>query len=268
MKIVFNMVGGSFQHAPSSCGWEIPKHIEWNKTDHSGPVSIHIDGEVLTRSVDKSKLNIGWFCESPWFTRPYTKLLDNPTIKQRVLSDFQYVFSNDYELIQRHPEITYLLPHAFTWCKDRKIFPKTKLWSIIASNKTEAPGHKLRHLIVDTYKEHLDVFGSGYKRIESKNEGLDDYRFSFSIENIVAEGYWTEKVVDCFVTGTIPIYWGANSISDFFLEEGIVRISDNFDLSIYNEDFYNSKKDIIEENFKRSINLPLPEDYIYLHYLK
>jgi hypothetical protein len=142
------------------------------------------------------------------------------------------------------------------------------MWSIIASGKKEAPGHKLRHLIVDTYGEHLNIFGSGYKQINSKNEGLNDYRYSFAIENIIAEGYWTEKIVDCFSTGTIPIYWGAKSVSDFFIEDGIIRINDNFDLSICDEDFYNSKKSIIEENFNRAINLPLPEDYIYLHYIK
>lgn len=268
MNIEFNMVGGSFQHAPSSCGWEIPKFVKWNKTDHSGPVSIHIDGEVFTAPVNKSKLNIGWFCESPWFTRPYTKLLDNSRIKSRVLSDFKYIFTNDMELIKRHPELTYLLPHAVTWCKERRIFPKNKMYSIIASNKKEAPGHQLRHMIVDAYKNYVEVFGSGYKKIESKNEGLNDFRFSFAIENIIVEGYWTEKIVDCFATGTMPIYWGANSVSDYFIEEGILRINDEFDLSKYNENYYESKKEIVEENFQRAINLPLPEDYIYLNYLK
>lgn len=268
MKTVINMIGGGFQHAYSSCAWEHPKHVEWNKTDHSAPISIHIDGEVFSVPVDKTKLNIAWFCESPWFTRPYTKNLDNPKIKERILSDFSLIFSNDKELISRHPEVKYLLPHAFTWCENRDIYPKTKLWSIIASGKNDAPGHKFRHNIIKTYKEYLSVFGRGYKEISSKNEGLNDFRFSFAVENIKAEGYWTEKIVDCFATGTIPIYWGANSVSEYFLEEGIVRINEEFDLSIYDEDYYNSKLDIIKENFDRALNLPLPEDYIYLNYLK
>lgn len=266
--IEFNMIGGGFQHAYSSCGWEHPKYVKWNKTDHSAPISVHIDGEVFSVPINKYKLNIAWFCESPWYTRLYTKLLDNPEIKQRVLTDFKFIFTNDYELTKKHPELTYLLPHAFTWCSNRSIFPKNKMYSIIASSKREAPGHQLRHTIVDTYKDYIEVFGGGYRKIKSKNEGLNDFRFSFAIENIIAEGYWTEKVVDCFSTGTIPIYWGAQSISNFFLEEGIVRLTDNFDLTLYNKDYYNSKISVIKENFKRAINLPLPEDYIYLNYLK
>lgn len=268
MKFPINMIGGSFSHALSSCGWEIPKYVEWNKSDHSAPVSIHIDGEVFTAPVDKSKLNIGWFCESPWFTRPYTQLLDKPDVKERVLEKFKWIFTNDKELIGRHPELTYLLPHAVTWCKDKAVFPKNKMYSIIASSKKEAPGHQLRHIVVDTFQEVVEVFGSGYKKIESKNEGLNDFRYSFAIENIIAEGYWTEKVVDCFATGTIPIYWGANSLSDFFLEEGIIRINDDFDLTLYDEEYYNSRYNVVQENFERAVNLPLPEDYIYLHYIK
>jgi hypothetical protein len=268
MKPVFNMIGGGFLHAPSSCGWEHPKYIEWNKKDQSASVSVYIDSEVLTPVVDKSKFNIAWFCESPWINRRYTQHFDNLELKEKLLSNFDLIFSCDKEFIEKHPEVKYLLPHAFTWCKDRNVFPKIKMWSIIASGKTEAPGHKLRHLIVDTYKDHLSVFGSGYKKIDSKNEGLNDFRFSFAIENVKVEGYWTEKIVDCFATGTIPIYWGANSVSEYFLEDGIVRINDEFDLSVCNEDFYKSKLDVIKENFDRAINLPLPEDYIYLHYLK
>ena len=268
MKIEFNMIGGGFQHAFSSCGWERPKYVEWNKTDKSAPISVYIDSEVLTPTVDKSKFNIAWFCESPWVNKHYTHHFDNPESKERILSNFDLLFSCDREFITKHPEVKYLLPHAFTWCEERNVFPKTKNWSIIASSKTEAPGHKLRHAIVEMYQGHLNVFGIGYNKIKSKNEGLNDFRFSFAIENVKVEGYWTEKIVDCFATGTIPIYWGANSVSEYFLEEGIVRIKDEFDLSIYVEEFYNSKIDIVRENFNRAINLPLPEDYIYLNYLK
>jgi hypothetical protein len=262
------MIGGGFQHADSSCGWEIPKYVEWNKGNRSADVSIHIDGTIFTEPVDPSKLNIGWFCESPYYLRFILPNLDNPGIKQRIVNDFDYIFTNDKTIISKHPEFKYLLPHAFTWCKDRAVFPKTKNWSIIASEKKDAPGHHLRHEVVQAYGPFIEVFGRGYKKIDSKNEGLNDFRYSFAIENIITEGYWTEKVVDCFATGTIPIYWGANSVNEYFLEEGILRLNDEFDLSLFATDYYNERIDIVRENFERAINLPLPEDYIFLHYLK
>lgn len=45
---------------------------------------------------------------------------------------------------------------------------------------------------------------------------LSQYKFSLCYENFDgANGYITEKLFDCFVAGTVPIYWGANNISKY-----------------------------------------------------
>lgn len=262
------MIGGGFQHAYSSCGWEHPKYVEWDKHFHESPVSIHIDESIFSIAPKKDKLNIAWFCESPYFMRPHASKLDIPHVKSTLLESYKFIFSSDKETIKKHPEIKYAPPHARAWVDEKKIFPKSKLVSIIASSKKDAPGHQLRHIVVDTYREFLDVFGGGYNPVKSKNEGLNDYMFSFAIENIKTDGYFTEKISDCFATGTIPIYWGDDSISEYFIEDGIVRLTDDFDPSILTKELYESKKDVIQENFNRVLQLPLPEDYIYLNYLK
>jgi hypothetical protein len=46
--------------------------------------------------------------------------------------------------------------------------------------------------------------------------------YSIVIENCQEVGYFTEKIVDCFMCGTIPIYWGANNIGDYFDSEGVL----------------------------------------------
>lgn len=267
-KLTLNMIGGGFQHAFSSCGWNHPKHVVWDKTTHTSPISIHIDAGVFEIVPDKSKLNIAWFCESPYFMWPYTKKFDIPDVKEWALKTYKFIFTSDKELLKKHPELTYVIPHAHPWIQDRKIFSKTKLTSIIASAKKEAPGHILRHSVIDTYGDFIDTFGGGYNPIKLKEEGLKDYMFSFSIENIQSDGYFTEKICDCFATGTIPIYWGDKTISDHFLTEGIICLEDGFDSSFLTKEFYESKKSFIEENFHKAINLPISEDYIYLNYIK
>jgi hypothetical protein len=262
------MIGGGFQHADSSCGWEFPKHIQWDKTGRSGNISVHIDDSIFNVLPDKTKFNIAWFCESPAITKPYADLLDNEYTKEKILNNFNLIFTSDKSVLKKHKELKYLIPHAFPWVEEKKIFEKLKKIYIIASGKNFFPGHILRHNIIEIYKNYINVFGNGYFPIKSKNEGLNDFMFSFAIENITAAGYFTEKVTDCFATGTVPIYWGDETINDYFLEDGIVRLNDDFDLSSLTEDFYHSKKEIIKENFVRSINLPLPEDYIYLNYFK
>ena len=262
------MIGGGFQHAFSSCGWNHPKEIVWDKTTHNSSISVHIDAAVFDILPNKSKLNIAFFCESPYFMRPYSARFDNPTVKAWALENYKWIFTSDKGVLKKHPEFKYIIPHAHPWIQDRAIFPKTKLASIIASAKRESPGHQLRHIVVKNYGDSIDAFGGGYKPIKLKGEGLNDYMFSFAIENVEIEGYFTEKITDCFACGTIPIYWGDPTISDHFVEEGIVRLNDGFDGSCLTQEFYESKMSYIKENFERVVNFPIPEDYIYLNYLK
>jgi hypothetical protein len=42
------------------------------------------------------------------------------------------------------------------------------------------------------------------------------------IESCQEPGYFTEKIIDCFLTGTIPIYWGDPNIRDIFNPGGIL----------------------------------------------
>lgn len=42
------------------------------------------------------------------------------------------------------------------------------------------------------------------------------------IENIRADFYFSAKLINCFVHGAVPIYWGAPSIAMFFNISGII----------------------------------------------
>jgi hypothetical protein len=117
------------------------------------------------------------------------------------------------------------LPLAYSWIgKTITIENKRdKLISLIASEKQKMSGHKLRHEIINTLpKESFEVLGRGYKPFVNKADGLTPYMYSIVIENCQEVDYFTEKIVDCFMCGTIPIYWGANNIGDHFDSEGVL----------------------------------------------
>jgi hypothetical protein len=50
--------------------------------------------------------------------------------------------------------------------------------------------------------------------VPSKLEALSRDTFSISFENLVIDGWVTEKIFDCFAVGTIPVYWGARDIEE------------------------------------------------------
>ena len=48
----------------------------------------------------------------------------------------------------------------------------------------------------------------------SKSETLGKYTFALCFENMILKGWITEKIFDCLLTGTIPIYLGAPNIKE------------------------------------------------------
>jgi hypothetical protein len=122
--------------------------------------------------------------------------------------------------------------------------PKTKLISVIASDKRQAPGHRARYEFVERLKQHfgdrLDVFGWGGREIPDKWDGIAPYKYHIAIENNAQPDYWTEKLSDCYLAGAFPIYYGAPNIHDYFPadclrwieitkpEEAIARIDETF----------------------------------------
>ena len=106
---------------------------------------------------------------------------------------------------------------------------KTHSCSIISSGKTDLVGHKLRHQVIAWLRArdyNVDVLGRGYNPFEHKQDGLLPYTYSVIIENVQEPDYFTEKLLDCFICGTIPVYWGAPNISHYFKSDGMVICND------------------------------------------
>lgn len=105
---------------------------------------------------------------------------------------------------------------------------KTKQVSTVMSTKSHLPGHRERLEFISHAEmgiSDLDRFGRGTEReIEAKEEGLEEYRYSFAIENSQQVDYFTEKLFDCLLTWTIPIYSGAPNIDSIFPSEAILQI--------------------------------------------
>jgi len=79
---------------------------------------------------------------------------------------------------------------------------------------------------------------------DSKIEMFKDSQYSLVIENSREDNYFTEKLCDCLITKTIPIYYGAPNISEYFditgwiilTNESITELSDK--LSILTPEYY------------------------------
>lgn len=146
--------------------------------------------------------------------------------------------------------------------------------SFLCGAKQRIEGHHLRHRLHKRENEinipkqwyyTLDdyQFNEGNHTIiqyEGQSPGSEKKKlwnsmFSICIENSSNKGYHTEKIIDAFLSKTIPIYWGCPDLEElgydsngFFYcnnEDEIITIAN----SLTPEDYFNRKK-AIEYNFK------------------
>jgi len=92
--------------------------------------------------------------------------------------------------------------------------------SLIASEKNDLEGHKLRHKLISFDKSHahqlLKPLGRAYERFDDMVAALAPFRYSVVIENCIEPHLFTEKILNCLACKTIPIYWGHESVKQYF----------------------------------------------------
>jgi len=149
---------------------------------------------------------------------------------------------------------------------EQKVHEKTKLFSIIASFKNSTSGQMLRHQVIGLNNPKLDVYGENFIKLgpeKHKIDGTKDYAFNVVLENEPWEYYFTEKLIDCLRTGSIPIYRGCTNIHEFFDTRGFYLVNSldeiNHLLNTLTIDDYNSKLEYVHKNFE------LAEQYTRLY---
>ena len=112
----------------------------------------------------------------------------------------------------------------------KRIRTKSKVMSIIISQKTFAPGHLYRHEIVNNLLLNnlpVDIYGRGCHLHKSTTnikgeftdvEPYEDYLFTICIENFQNNHYISEKIMTPLMYDCKPIYIGCKNIKEYFNE--------------------------------------------------
>jgi len=121
--------------------------------------------------------------------------------------------------------------------------PRSKRLAIILSNKALTDGHKARlrlaEQIAAALGDAVDVFGIGldaskfsgrYKGIAGDHKSrcrynvLVQYQYVLACENAQHNNYFTEKVMDAWLAGAIPLYWGAPNLDKFVPRDSFIAL--------------------------------------------
>jgi hypothetical protein len=160
------------------------------------------------------------------------------------------------------------IPFGSSWItEDISIKHRDKKFELghLCGDKLLSYGHSMRHELFSREKEFKIPTKFKFKgetilpaALVTKEEIFGDPMFAIVIENTSHNGYFSEKITDCMMLKTIPIYWGCSNINLFYNPNGIITFQNPDDLiRIANEltiDDYNSRKKVIEENFARVKN--------------
>lgn len=127
---------------------------------------------------------------------------------------------------------------------EKRIVPyeKKKLLCNISGCKSSRNEKELYSARVDVIKymkdrPDFDFYGDdgwrvlGYKNFggacESKFDTYQNYRFALSLENVRdVPGYISEKILDCFVAGIVPVYSGGRGVDRFIPKECYINYFD------------------------------------------
>lgn len=267
MKDKISILDSNFRHSKSKyCSdFQFSENFEWDRSLSEVSEIIVITDDYLQHNISSKLIKVAWLIEPISIKKQTYEFIKKNT------NMFDFILTHEKSLLGLSENI-YYVPFGGCWIeeKDQYIYSKSKDISIIASSKSQTEGHILRQKVISEYSEYMDVYGKGRNEIELKIDGLKDYRFSIVIENCKRDYYFTEKLIDCFKTGTIPIYWGCPSINNFFDVNGMI-LFDNWTelkdiIKICDESLYLDKFEYVKNNFLLSTKYVLPDEHIYNFY--
>ena len=167
--------------------------------------------------------------------------------------DFADKHIGTYYIGYKHPKLTNPLfkeHHGFIWHTDhpppeRETMIKNStnnVISLIISKKLQAPGHVYRHKLATFILSNnlpIDIWGNGTAQLGAKfpnkknikgpfkdKEPYEAYSLSICIENHRHPHYFSEKISNCFICNTTPIYLGCTQIETYFPNQ-LIHLSGN-----------------------------------------
>ncbi len=266
---------GCFKHIkkPNSLmGYGDPKHIKWYRGGLYRDITVYTDHFLPSAHLDNndSRIQCAWLIEPNTInTRGYAAVEVNHQY-------YDYIISHNMAFLSKFPK------EKRVWCPaagsslykhEWEIYPKDKLVLTVVGDKKRSVGHRLRHEVAA--KLRLDVIGRGFKPFapEKRAETYAPYMYQVAIHNTPVGDYWSDILIDCFATGTVPIIWGSRYLKKYFDMKGIICF-DTLDqlesiLRQISEKDYKSRKQAIKTNFEvAKRDYRIIEDYLYKTFFK
>jgi hypothetical protein len=271
------IVDKSFAQDAGTVAGVVPKYVKWKRDllDQSQPVFF------CNESLNELTYN-------NWTGEIYGLLFESPAILPKTydlvptyIDKLKYLFTPNADLIKAYPEKARYIPGGGVWNSvnansiENTFTAKQFLVSMLSSSKMMCGLHHFRLNVANMLKQneelspHVCIQNPG--EYINPSETLKRYCYSVIIENHISDNYFTEKILNCFATGVIPIYFGAKNIDYFFDGSGILKFHSLDSLAkilgTLSFDGWERKVPVLKENMRLAkTKYRCIEDYMFMNY--
>lgn len=151
-------------------------------------------------------------------------------------------------------------PYLLAYCNSNAVTEREDMFNLFVEKTSSDVCHSLGKNYGKYKSTQQKKTGGGWGGDELI-ESYQKYKFVIAMENKRVDGYVTEKILNAFYSGAVPVYWGSDNINDFFNKKAFINVSDyetfeqcvdyvvNMDdetrLQMVNEPIYNPDNDLI-----------------------
>ena len=215
-------------------------------------ISVTMDSIVHDRDAD---INVLVQCEPPnLYIDFYNMVVNN-------WRNFDLVLAYD-ERILAIPEINAIeFCPVGSWISKDLTLQKTNQISYLMSSKINGNDYHMRFMIMRWLQQNSlpnweILWHRSPPRVPDKNKFFTQAKFNIACENQVMNNMFTEKLIDCFKTRTVPLYYGCQNLDRYFNPKGVLSFNtiDEFKelITSLRPEMYDEMMPYIEENYELS----------------
>jgi len=189
-------------------------------------------------------------CEPPALYRAFVDMVKSTHEK------FDLVLTYNPELLTLPNAEEFLCISA--WVDELQLAKRDQI-TYLMSSKILTAEHRMRFQILRRVEHSSKIRDFEFlmhrnpPEIPNKNMIFENAKFNIACENHIFPNMFTEKLIDCFRTKTVPIYYGCPNIEKFFNPKGIIPFwnIEQFEQIMANitPEWYEERLPYIEENY-------------------
>ena len=206
------------------------KYVYWSGESTPPPRNVHESKKLFMLTSLEDNIPENEFIYTPYFLyNPHTiKLYNN---QKHTNTDRKYLVA---------------------YCSKNKKPMREDIFNLFVEKKGISVCHSLGRCC-GNYPESRKMSIPGEWYDDKLIQAYKDYKFVFAIENGNRKGYITEKIINAYYSGAIPIYYGCEEINDFFNPKSFINVSSFDSLEDCVDYVINMKEEDILEMTKQKI---------------